>query len=83
MLTTEPPGRGLENNGNTYPLSDDFELPSLFIISTPAILLSGLPVWPRKDVNNASCRVDMTKMILKAAFKTIQSINLSQESDIL
>ena len=36
--------KDIENNGNTYPLSDNFKLPSVFIVSTPAFQLLGLPV---------------------------------------
>ena len=36
--------KDIKNNGITYPLSDDFQLPSLFIVSTPAISLLDFPV---------------------------------------
>ena len=39
--------------------------------SEPSLVL----VKPRKDMNNVSCRRDMTEILLKAALNTIQSIN--------
>ena len=39
--------------------------------SEPSLVL----VKPRKDMNKASCRRDMTEILLKAAKNTIQSFN--------
>ena len=42
-------------------------------LQSPSLIL----VKARKDMNNVSCRRDMTEILLKAAWNTIQSINKS------
>ena len=37
-------------------------------------------VKPRKDMNNVSCRHDMTEILLKAEYNTIQSFSYSNQS---
>ena len=42
-------------------------------LQSPSLVL----MKPRKDVNNVSCRRDMTEILLKAAYNTIQSVSQS------
>ena len=45
--------------------------------SEPSLVLAK----PRKDMNKVSCRRDTTKILLKVAYNTIQSINLLYTDD--
>ena len=59
--------------GSSLTISSEFFRGSVFgqDTSEPSLVM----VKPRKDINNASCCLDITEILLKAAYNTSQSIN--------